>query len=364
MIRLLWLAFGHISRRKAVSITAFTLSGLMAAAVITITGDAATDANALLQTLRDPEARSVVLRSSNPTNPVSRGTAQMLASLPGVEIAIALATAESVTAPGLHDPSASIGLVHVETLAGSIPVRVLEGRAPLSHEVIVSWRAASALRMSQPLATGVLTNSGVLPVVGLFTVDDRGPVSDLLSYAAIGVGGELSEGFSTVAILVREPADVRTVVDAANLLIADRQDVSIDYEPRAAAIEETIGEAGRRNTASLALSLVIVGALIQIASALLNSVLQRRENARRRALGFTRGEIVALGMIEAGLLSAIGASVGSALATARLVRDHAVIQPGQLVATVGFLTILAILAAVPGGANAAMQDPARILRVP
>jgi ABC-type antimicrobial peptide transport system permease subunit len=93
-------------------------------------------------------------------------------------------------------------------------------------------------------------------------------------------------------------------------------------------------------------------------------LLQRRENARRRALGFTRTEIVALGIIETALLSTIGATVGISAASARLYRFGTITKPAQVFATFGFLTLLAMLAAIPGSANAALQDPARILRVP
>lgn len=363
MTKLFVLAVQHIRRRVAMSIAAIVLSAVMAAGVVTLIGDATQRANTLLQSLRDSKARSVVLRTSNPDKPVPNGTARALASLPGVELAIAFPPAESVSAPGLYDPNASIGYVTVDTLAGELPLRLTSGREPRFNEVMVSRGAAIALRMTQPLATGVVTVNGVVPIVGTFTLGDAGAISDLLTNTAIGPNRPDSD-YSTMVFLAREPADVATITSAVNQLIADRAGMTLDYEPRAAAIERTVANAGRNNVASLALSIVLVGAIIQVASALLNAILQRRENARRRALGYTRRDVVMLGAIEATMLSVVGASLGTGAASLRYVATNVAVQPGQLFATIALLGLLAPIAAIPGATTAAFHDPARILRVP
>ena len=363
-MRIVRLALGHARRRVAMSAASVVLPAVMAGAIVTLTGDATRRADSLLAQLRDAKARSIVLRSSNPDKRVAPGIARALASLPGVELAIGFPTAQSVTAPGLHDPAASVGLVAVDTLAGTLPMHVTSGRMPGVGEVIASAGARRSLRMTEPLATGVSTNDGVLPVVGTFEFDDRGAISDLLANAVLGPGRSGTESYSTLAILVREPADVRVVADAVGRLVPDREGISLDFEARSANIEKLVASAGKRNVASLALAVVLTGALIEIASSLLSSLLQRRENARRRALGFSRTEIVLLGLVEAGILSGVGASLGTALAALRLAHEHAPVRVAQLGATIGLLFLLAVIASIPGGANSALQDPARILRVP
>jgi hypothetical protein len=363
MIRLMRLAIGHALRRKAMSLAAIATSAVVAAAVVTLTGDAARQANALLSSLRDPHSRSVVIRSTNPSKPIVGSTARAIASLPGVELAVAFPPAQSVTAPGLHDPNASAGFLALDTLHGNPPIRFTRGRPPAAHEVAVSPGAIAALRITQPLATGIAVADEQVPIVGTFVVDDRGVISDLLANAVVGPA-EVTDGYGIVAFLAREPADVATIVSTANLLLTDRNNLTVDYERRAAEIERTVATAGRRNLASIAFSIVLVGALIQLASSLLTAVLQRRENARRRALGFTRYEIIGLGAMQAAILSALGAALGTAAAWARLDAHGAHVQLAQPAATIGLLIILAILASLPGGTAAALQDPARILRVP
>jgi hypothetical protein len=363
VIRLVRLALGHALRRRATSTAAVVLPLVMAAAVITLTGEQTHRASQLLQTLRDTKSRSLVLRAVNADNRIPPMLARTLASLPGVELAVGFPPARSVTTRGLHDPLASAGLVELDTLTGSLPLHLGSGRMPEKGEVVISAGAAQALRMNQPLATGVSTDGATLPIVGTYTMDDTGAISTMLANAVLAPANTTDE-YATVVFLAREPADIATIVAVVNSAIGKRDGVSLEYEPRAAQLQQTVATAGSKNVASIALSVVLIGALIQTASSLLNSILQRRENARRRALGFTRSEIVTLGVLEAALLSALGSTLGALGAAIRLAGQTIQIQSGQIAATIGLLTVLAVLAAIPGGATAAAQDPARILRVP
>jgi ABC-type antimicrobial peptide transport system permease subunit len=363
MTRLLRLAVGHAFRRKAMSLAAIAVSALAAGAIVTLTGDSANQASSLLRALRDPKSRSLVVRTTNQMKPIPSGVAHSIASLPGVEIAVAFPSAISSTAPGLRDPSASVGYIALETLRGDRPFQITSGRLPNQSEVVVSLGAIRALRMNSPLATGIAYDDKQQPIVGTFEVGDLGAISDLLANAVIGPP-QTNADYSTVAFLAHEPADIATIVVAANSLLPDRTSLTVDYEPRAAEIQRTVASSGRRNLAAVAITIVVVSALIQLASSLLNAVLLRRENARRRALGFNRREVVLLGAAEAGLLSLLGATVGVAVACARLASLSAPVEPLQVAATIGLLVTLATLAALPGGTAAALQDPARILRIP
>jgi hypothetical protein len=345
------------------SFAAIVLSGVAAAAIISLTGDSANQASALLRSLRDPKSRSLVIRSSSQTKPIAGAIARSLATLPGVDRAVAFPTVTAVTARSLHDPNASAGLISLDVLRGEPPMQLTAGRLPDANEVAVSPGAIRALRITSPLATGIARNDQEMPIVGTFTVGDFGSISDLLANAIVGSSTSTND-YAVVALLAREPADVATIVAAANQLLPDRSGLTVDYEPRAAELQRTVASAGRRNLAALALGIVLVAAIVQLASSLLNAILGRRENARRRALGFTRTEIIFLGAIEGSLLSVFGATVGAMAAWGRLAKLGAPVESSQVAATIGLLAILAALAALPGGAAAALQDPARILRVP
>lgn len=362
MMRLLRLAAQHATRRRAMSLTAMLTSLIMAAAIVALTGDATARGNDLLQSLRDPEARSIVIRTSGPDVRLSRGVAEAIARLPGVDRAVALFDVSSVTSPALHDPGTSAAMASVDVLRGSDPFRLVRGRLPTGTEVIVPEHTVEILRMVEPLASVITGDRHAFAVVGVFAVEPLGAIDDTLSNTAVSVSTE-TEGYSVLAMLAREPADVATVLTAVRLLLPRGDTITVDYEARAAELERSIAAAGRDNLAALAIAIVLVGACIQLAQVVLASLLQRREHARRRALGFPRIEIVAITVIEAMLLSAIGTGFGTSLAIWRLAAAGAPIGVAQCAATIGLLALTSLLASLPGAFAAGWQDPARLLRI-
>lgn len=367
---LLGVAVHHAMRHKATSLVAIGISLVASAAVVALIGEATGRANDLLHSLQDARARSLVVRASDPDHTIPLSAARALASMPGVAVAVAVTRAESVTATALHDPNVSVGYLRLVQLRGDSPVGLNGGRSPGPGEVMLSDRAARTLRMDSPLTSGIAATSGELPVVGTFTPLVGGALSDLLDTVAVGPDIGATNAVSIV-MLVREPADVAVMVAAVDRLIPDRKGLSVDYEERAGDIAQTVARAGAGSAGAVAAGIVLAATAIQLATALLTALLQRREHARRRALGFSRSEILTLSAIEAGLLGAVGATLGTALAAARLLSQHTVTQLAaqqlltrQVLATIGLMITLSVLASAPGGVLAAYRDPARILRVP
>jgi hypothetical protein len=279
-------------------------------------------------------------------------------------MAIAFQPARSVTSLGLHDEGAVAGLVVVDVLAGESPILIVAGRAPGKHEAAIAEGAAVMLRMDQPLASSVSISDGTqLPIVGVFDSGDYGAISNLLSTAVV-TAADKTEHYGTVAFLAREPSDVATIVEVTNLVVADRRTTNLFYDPRAADVEQTVADSAGGGLAAIALIIVGIGGLVQLASALLNATLQRRENARRRALGFKRWEIMTLLAFQAGIVSFVGGAIGTGSALIRLALNDAPVQASQALATLGLLLCVAVATSLPGGAASVLQDPARILRVP
>lgn len=367
---LLGVAVHHAVRRKAMSLVAIGISLVASAAVVTLIGEATGRADDLLHTLQDARARSVVVRASDPEHAVSLSAARAVASMPGVAVAVAVTRAESVTTAALHDPNVSVGYLGLVELKGDSPMRLTGGRTPGPGEVMLSDRAARTLRMNSPLTAGITATSGELPVVGTFSPIGGGAMSDLLDTVAVGPDRGAKSAVSIV-MLARGPADIAVIVAAVDQLIPDRKGLSVEYEERAGEIAQTVARAGAGGAASVAGGIVLAGTAIQFATALLSALLQRRDHARRRALGFSRREILTISAIEAGILGAVGATLGTALAATWLLSRHTLSQLAlqqlltrQVLATIGLMIALSVLASVPGGVLAAYRDPARILRVP
>ena len=197
---------------------------------------------------------------------------------------------------------------------------------------------------------------------------DLGAITDLLDTSVLSPQTNYDAGYFLAVIIVRQPSDVTVVVDATARLLNQfgNDHYTIQYDERAATVEQLVSKAGRSGVRSTAIAILAISALIEAAIAFLNATLQRREIARRRALGFTRAMVFGTLMIEGGLIATVGAAIGATVATLTL---SLTTQPNntdlsQPLATGALIALIALAATIPGGALAAYQDPARILRVP
>jgi putative ABC transport system permease protein len=367
--RILLLAIGHATRRIGLTAAAVLASLVAAGGLTYIVGDATNQNTQLLQQLRTPLARSILVRSTSTTDPASFLAARdvrTLASLPGVEHAIGLTpvrSAANAAIPGADNP---IGFFEIDTLTGPPPFALTAGRLPHTGEALLSIPGAQRLRASIPLATGILVDQHVLGVVGTYTTPDNGRLTDLLSASALTIAPPDTSSYALVALVVREPSDIATVVHALPVIFSDRlpTDYNVEYDPRLADIQATVASAGRRSIRSTALALTAIGAAIQAVVTAINALTQRREIARRRALGATRSQVLGTLVTESAILSTIGAALGSLIAAIVLASRHADLTIALPVAAATFVAITATFAAIPGGLFGAFQDPATILRVP
>ena len=92
---------------------------------------------------------------------------------------------------------------------------------------------------------------------------------------------------------------------------------------------------------------------------------RRRDFGRRRALGASRGTIVALVTLQTAITGLLGAALGTAIGAAVVWRLTDLLPDLRFAVAVGVLAIIAtIAAAVPPALVAAHRDPVKVLRVP
>ncbi len=367
--RILVLAIGHAKRRPGLSAAAILASLVVAGGLTYIVGDATNQNTQLLQELRTPLARSILVRStatSDPAGFLAARSVRALASLPGVEHAVGLTPVRSAANAAIPAAANPIGFFAIDTLTGLPPFALTAGRLPHSGEAILSIPGAERLRASAPLASGILVDEQVLGIVGTYTTPDNGRLTDLLSASALTIAPPDTSSYALVALVVREPSDIAAVVHALPVIFSDRlpSDYNVEYDPRLADIEATVASAGRRSIRSTALALTAIGAAIQAVVTAINALTQRREIARRRALGATRSQVLATLVTESAILSTVGATLGTVTAAAILASRHADLAAALPLSAATFVAITATAAALPGGLFGAYQDPATILRVP
>lgn len=254
-----------------------------------------------------------------------------------------LATANAVRNPRRVAATTAALLIGVTTVAGFLTVVesardsvsvVVDGRVPADFAV----RTATA----EPIPDAVARAIEELPEIGSVVVDDE----DLLAVnAADGVDGD----------------DARAAIVTAT---EDHPELSVQsFAQRRADFEQDLNEAVNIVLAILALALVI--AFIGIANTLSLSVHERtREIGLLRALGLTRRQTRVMLGVEAALMGAVAAVVGSAAgalfawAAVTSVEELEFHAPWGVLALSGAVaTVLGVVASIAPGHRAARTSP-------
>lgn len=365
--RLLNVALGHSRRRLALTCVTAITAGLVAGGVVYLVNDAAFRSEELVRSLGTPAARSITLRAKDDASDrlLPSVAVQSLAQLDGVERAVAFSKVRSATVAGFDDAKVSVGFLSVVALRGGDPFRLVSGQEPNEGEVIASESAASQLRLTHSVGA-VRVGRDELPLVGIYDPSNLGGITQLIDGAVITPSTPEADGYFSLVMIARQPSDVAVVVESSRLLLADLgpANFTIDFDQSASSVEALVAKAGNSNVRSTALGIVVVGAFIEMVIAFLNALLQRREIARRRALGYTRGQVLGALMLEGTFISCVGSLVGVASAAIILVATGETVLVGQMLSTAAFVTLIGAAATLPGGALGAYQDPAQILRVP
>lgn len=361
------MATRHARRRPGLAVAALLASTVSAGALTFLVGDATGTSNELLADLNRPDARSILIRatSTDPNKLFDPTATATLASLPGVEAAVGLDAVISATNGAVPGAENNIGFFTITTLDGSAPYRLLTGRVPRRGEAVISTTGAATINATIPLAAALTVDGRDYGIVGTYAIKDESRISSLLATSALTVD-EQAEAYSLISITVREAADLKTVVDSLPIVFSDRvpSDYTAEYDPRLVDVQQAVSAAGRQGVRSTALGVSAFGGIVTALVTAVNALTQRREIARRRALGATRLVTLATLATETIVLAAIGAAIGAAIATTVLRARHGDTLLSLAISSAVFITAIASFAALPGALFGSYQDPAKTLRVP
>ena len=367
-VRLLHLAALQARRRWSTSLLSVAVGALVAGVTVYVIGGAAHRNAELAESLRTPDVRSITIRSAKGEDVGLDGQiVRAVAQLPGISNAVAFSKVSTATTSAVPDRDVTVGFFEVVTLRGASPFLVVdEGRVPSTGEAMVSLPAATALRLVDPGLGAFESEGRVWPTVGQFRAEGLGEISNLLGRSVVTIGDPQAQRFFSVVLVVNEPADVPAVAAAIGRLFSPfgPDYYSIDYDERVAEVQTLVTASGNDGARATVVTLVAAGSAIVAALSVLSALLQRRDHARRRALGFRRRDVVVLSILHSGVLGALGISIGVAIGAVLLGPRSGSLPPSQYVATAVFGAVITTVAAIPGALASAVQDPARILRVP
>lgn len=239
------------------------------------------------------------------------------------------------------------------------------GRWPGPGEALVSATAQQTLGMDDPVGAVQLastTQVGDYSVVGAFTAKDP-----FLTYdAGLVVAAEPGANSDSLYVVVTDSSVAAAAQSAVLALVAPPEFDSISIESPVALAElqaevaADLGTFGR----TLLLGVLGAGALLVAVVVLADVLVRRKDLGRRRALGATRGTIVAMVIARTLGPALLGAAIGVGTGLWLANRFDAT-PPWEFTGGTATLAVLAAIAsAILPALYAATRDPVRVLRTP
>jgi len=254
----------------------------------------------------------------------------------------------------------------VRTLYGDVPAALtVVGKQPESGEALAGVEAEATLGLEYPIGAVELTDGTEAVIVGGFAATE--PLT-FLNRSVLLVPAEADKApLRSIHVLAAHPEDVEPLTMAI-LAVLDPESassLSVQTSETLAGVRAAVaGELGRFSR-SLVLLVLGVG-LVLVALTVHGAVTLRRQDfGRRRALGASRGAIVALVAVRNAIVGAVGAAIGVSAGVFLVWRWTGAAPRPLFTLAVAVLAVLATLAAsLPPALVAAYRDPVRVLRVP
>ncbi len=346
------------------SLVSIVMVAGMCAAILLTTGRTVGAEQAVLGSIDSAGTRSIVVRAEGDAG-LDTSVLDRLEGIEGIEWAGAFGAASDVTNSLIPD-----GIRVPARLAWGESFDALGIPSTQALQDKTAWASPQALEQLG-MAEGV---GGVSSPLGAdYAIGGEVQVPDYLEFLeplVIVPQSAESADFSTVSVLVviAERPDLVAPVSKTVQSLLGLEDVtkvtmatSQSLATLRALIEGQLGTFGR----SLILVIFTLTAVL-VATILYGLVMLRRKDfGRRRALGASRSLIVSLLLTQMAILSAIGATLGSAAAAGALVATGDPLPDSTFFLAVGVLAVaVGVIAAVLPAMSASRRDPLRELRVP
>ncbi|NYJ19784.1 FtsX-like permease family protein [Glaciibacter psychrotolerans] len=336
----------------------------MCATVLLTTGRTVGAEQSVVGSIDSAGTRSIVIRA-DPGAGLTAGVLDRIANLEGVEWAGAFGGALDVTNALVPDGT-------------KVPVRLAwsSGLSELgvpAKQVIVNdtaWASPIALeQLGMPDKIGGLTSSAgaSYAVAGEIRTPDYLAMLEPLVIVPQTRDTNADQTVSVLVVIANRPDLVAPVAQAVQSVLAvdDPTKVKITTSEELATlralVQGQLGSFGRN------LVIVVFALTAVLVAAILYGLvmLRRKDFGRRRALGASRGLIIALLLVQMAVLSIVGTAVGTGLAIASLrLTGDPLPGPAFLSALAVLAVAVGLLAALVPAIAASRRDPLKELRVP
>lgn len=335
----------------AMCVTTLVTVGSSAGAVASVT-----------QRLEEAGARRLVVGDGGRQGFINGRTLGEVRAVSGVQSAHALGLPfDAVNGVfGAGGPSVPVWPVLGET---SGMARLVRGRAPLPGEAIVSITRLNALRLQEP--AGYLVNPDTqqqYAIVGAF-VPEPGFEDTSAGALAVAPPDAIAQELRIIVDdITRAPVTVKAVMGI--LSPADPSTVRVESPTALAQTARDLHAQLVRQGRSLLFMILGAGGFFVAAVILADVLVRRRDLGRRRTLGISRLDLIALVVLRALWTAALGAALGVALGWWLTSRQGVSVPADFTVAAAVLGTLIAAMASMPPAVFAATRDPVAVMRTP
>lgn len=362
-LRLLAEALRSVMSQKVIStVTIFVIAGMCAAILLT-NGRAAGASRAVLASIDAEGVRTITVRA-DPSAGVTLALIDRLSSLSDVSWSVGFGPARDATNAAF-------------TGGTRVPVRTMfaSSGAPISTPdidafgsgVYVSDVALADLGMQVPAGALLSEEGATFDVMGRISVGEALQVAEPVAVRPVSADLLDTESLTLAVIVARNTTAITPLANAIRGVVAadDASKVQIETSSRLAEIRNSVS--AQLNGFSQTIVVGVVAITVLLVGAMLAGfmLIRRKDFGRRRALGASRGLILALVLTQTGLLAAVGALLGCVGSAVVLISSNdplpsAIYFTGVLVLAVAAGVLAALLPAI----GAASRDPIKELRVP
>ncbi|MDO5067845.1 MAG: hypothetical protein Q4D96_11245 [Propionibacteriaceae bacterium] len=338
------------------ALVALVVAATACVALITVGRQAALEAD-LARDLAGPSARTLTVTDVNGSKTLNPAAVAVLRNLSTVEAVVGSNTPVDVVNGAVGDPKvALVGLV------GDIEraVTLTRGRLPRTPgEAVVSVEVQRRLGLAEPVGFLNGPNGHQWAIVGTFT--PQTPFQELASMAVTTVSDDQPlRQVKTISAGIEVAAATQNA--ALGIVAAGANKLSVDSPLAAAAagqlVERQVTGFGR----SLLLLILGAGGFFVAVVVLADVLIRRRDLGRRRTLGITRADLVALVALRTAVPAGLGAAAGLALGLGLGAIWSQVPGLDFALAVAVLACLTALLAAIPPAVLAANRDPVSVMR--
>ncbi len=348
------------------ALVALVVAATCLAAVATVGRQAAAEA-VLSQQLAGPEARTLTLTQTGDGASLTPAALAQLTTLNGTDAVVATDLPVDAVNGALGAGSTPVAIVGLYGTAGSA-LTLTQGHLPGPGEVIVPQAVMDKLGLAQPVGYLQAGDGTQWSIVGAFS--PKPPFEDLAGVAVAlptlsPDASVTGYGFHELRVVTDTVTHVRAVQDATLAIASpDLGKVQVTSALAAAGASQQAAGALAGLGRSLLLLILGAGAFFVAIVVLADVLIRRRDLGRRRTLGITRGELVALVTARTAGPSILGAALGAGIGCAQVWHTTGQFPATFAAATALLGVVTALLACLPPALYAARRDPVEVMRTP